>query len=154
MYKHLSGAKSVKQYRGDENLPEAKNGMKKCGCKHTRSKYKYQDGSKDVESDKNAFSVNDRKKKIKDFLSDKILLDRYKNISSNTSFNMDDEDSETSEPSTPLQNKVDKTPKDKNKVYKRTGVAGTKHSFKFKYGTGALTIPEGSAIVTANGGQN
>jgi hypothetical protein len=41
MYKHLSGAKSVKQYRGDENLPEAKKGMKNCGCKHSKSKYKY-----------------------------------------------------------------------------------------------------------------
>jgi hypothetical protein len=39
--KYLSGAKSVKQYRGDENLPEAKNGMKNCGCKHPKSKYKY-----------------------------------------------------------------------------------------------------------------
>lgn len=43
---YVSGAKSVKQYRGDENLPEAKNGMKKnCGCKHTRSKYKYGSGA-------------------------------------------------------------------------------------------------------------
>ena len=41
----VSGAKSVKQYRGDENLPEAKNGMKKCGCKHVRSKYKYGTGA-------------------------------------------------------------------------------------------------------------
>lgn len=46
MYKFVSGAKSVKQYRGDENLPEAKNGMKKCGCKHTGSKYKYASGTK------------------------------------------------------------------------------------------------------------
>ena len=47
MYKLLSGAKSVKQYRGDENLPEAKYGMKKgCGCKHSKSKYKYQKGVK------------------------------------------------------------------------------------------------------------
>ena len=45
MYKFVSGAKSVKQYRGDENLPEAKNGMKKCGCKHVRSKYKYGTGA-------------------------------------------------------------------------------------------------------------
>mgnify|MGYP000023397545 CR=1 FL=1 len=44
MYKLLSGAKSVKQYRGDENLPEAKKGMKNCGCKHPKAKYKY--GSK------------------------------------------------------------------------------------------------------------
>jgi hypothetical protein len=36
----VSGAKSVKQYRGDENLPEAKNGMKNCGCKHPKTKYK------------------------------------------------------------------------------------------------------------------
>jgi hypothetical protein len=43
---YVSGAKSVKQYRGDENLPEAKNGMKKgCGCKHTKSKYKYGTGA-------------------------------------------------------------------------------------------------------------
>jgi len=39
--KYVSGAKSVKQYRGDENLPEAKNGMKNCGCKHPKSKYRY-----------------------------------------------------------------------------------------------------------------
>jgi len=52
MYKLLSGAKSVKQYRGDENLPEAKKGMKKCGCKHTRSKYKYQEGERDIAADK------------------------------------------------------------------------------------------------------
>jgi hypothetical protein len=45
MYKHLSGAKSVKQYRGDENLPEAKKGMKNCGCKHSKSKYKYGTGA-------------------------------------------------------------------------------------------------------------
>jgi hypothetical protein len=37
---YVSGAKSVKQYRGDENLPEAKNGMKNCGCKHPKTKYK------------------------------------------------------------------------------------------------------------------
>lgn len=44
---YVSGAKSVKQYRGDENLPEAKNGMKKgCGCKHSKSKYKYASGTK------------------------------------------------------------------------------------------------------------
>jgi hypothetical protein len=51
MYKLLSGAKSVKQYRGDENLPEAKKGMKNCGCKHSRSKYKYQEGNRDVAAD-------------------------------------------------------------------------------------------------------
>lgn len=47
----VSGAKSVKQYRGDENLPEAKNGMKKCGCKHSKSKYKYQAGGKSIAVD-------------------------------------------------------------------------------------------------------
>lgn len=48
----VSGAKSVKQYRGDENLPEARNGMKKgCGCKHSKTKYKYQEGTEDVELD-------------------------------------------------------------------------------------------------------
>jgi len=52
---YLSGAKSVKQYRGDENLPEAKNGMKNCGCKHTRSKYKYQDGERDIAADRLEF---------------------------------------------------------------------------------------------------
>lgn len=52
MYKFVSGAKSVKQYRGDENLPEAKNGMKKCGCKHSKSKYKYQSGERDIAADK------------------------------------------------------------------------------------------------------
>lgn len=52
MYKFVSGAKSVKQYRGDENLPEAKNGMKKgCGCKHSKSKYKYQAGGKSIAVD-------------------------------------------------------------------------------------------------------
>jgi hypothetical protein len=45
MYKFVSGAKSVKQYRGDENLPEAKKGMKNCGCKHPKSKYKYGTGA-------------------------------------------------------------------------------------------------------------
>jgi len=50
MYK-LSGAKSVKQYRGDENLPEAKNGMKNCGCKHSKRKYKYQEGVDDLDID-------------------------------------------------------------------------------------------------------
>jgi len=45
MYRYLSGAKSVKQYRGDENLPEAKKGMKNCGCKHPKSKYKYGTGA-------------------------------------------------------------------------------------------------------------
>jgi hypothetical protein len=45
MYKLLSGAKSVKQYRGDENLPEAKKGMKNCGCKHPKKKYKYGTGA-------------------------------------------------------------------------------------------------------------
>jgi len=49
---YVSGAKSVKQYRGDENLPEAKNGMKKnCGCKHSKSKYKYQSGNKNITAD-------------------------------------------------------------------------------------------------------
>ncbi len=43
--KMLSGAKSVKQYRGDENLPEAKKGMKNCGCKHPKSKYRYGTGA-------------------------------------------------------------------------------------------------------------
>jgi hypothetical protein len=51
MYKLLSGAKSVKQYRGDENLPEAKKGMKNCGCKHSKSKYKYQSGNKNITAD-------------------------------------------------------------------------------------------------------
>jgi hypothetical protein len=46
---YLSGAKSVKQYRGDENLPEAKNGMKNCGCKHSKAKYKYQQGVDDLD---------------------------------------------------------------------------------------------------------
>lgn len=55
----LSGAKSVKQYRGDENLPEAKKGMKNCGCKHSRSKYKYQNGEKKIKS-----SSNDEENKI------------------------------------------------------------------------------------------
>jgi hypothetical protein len=50
MYK-LSGAKSVKQYRGDENLPEAKKGMKNCGCKHPKAKYKYQAGVDDLDAD-------------------------------------------------------------------------------------------------------
>jgi hypothetical protein len=45
MYKFLSGAKAVKQYRGDENLPEAKKGMKNCGCKHPKKKYKYGTGA-------------------------------------------------------------------------------------------------------------
>ena len=167
MYKLLSGAKSVKQYRGDENLPEAKKGMKNCGCKHSKSKYKYQKGSEYLESNKdymdyllevkNSIPVSDRTKKIRDYLSDSILLDRYKNTKTDTSFNMDDEDSEieeTSKSSTRSQDKGNKPSKDKTKVYKRTGVAGTRHSFKFKEGTGALTIPEGSAIVTANGGKN
>lgn len=70
MYKFLSGAKSVKQYRGDENLPEAKNGMKKnCGCKHTRSKYKYQGGTEDLEID-NDPEIIELNKKLKD-LEDK-----------------------------------------------------------------------------------
>lgn len=43
--KYVSGAKSVKQYRGDENLPEAKKGMKNCGCKHPKSKYRYGTGA-------------------------------------------------------------------------------------------------------------
>jgi predicted transcriptional regulator len=43
--KYVSGAKSVKQYREDENLPEAKKGMKNCGCKHPKSKYKYGTGA-------------------------------------------------------------------------------------------------------------
>jgi hypothetical protein len=51
MYKLLSGAKSVKQYRGDENLPEAKKGMKNCSCKHSKSKYKYQAGTDDLNMD-------------------------------------------------------------------------------------------------------
>jgi len=55
MYKLLSGAKSVKQYRGDENLPEAKKGMKNCGCKHSKSKYKYQDGERDLAADELEF---------------------------------------------------------------------------------------------------
>lgn len=42
---YLYGAKSVKQYRGDENLPEAKKGMKNCGCKHPKTKYKYGTGT-------------------------------------------------------------------------------------------------------------
>ena len=42
---YVSGAKSVKQYRGDENLPEAKKGMKNCGCKHPKTKYKYGTGA-------------------------------------------------------------------------------------------------------------
>jgi hypothetical protein len=58
MYKHLSGAKSVKQYRGDENLPEAKKGMKNCGCKHSKSKYKYQSGERDIAADKLEFGDN------------------------------------------------------------------------------------------------
>lgn len=41
----VSGAKAVKQYRGDENLPEAKKGMKNCGCKHPKKKYKYGTGA-------------------------------------------------------------------------------------------------------------
>lgn len=45
---YLSGAKSVKQYRGDENLPEAKNGMKNCGCKHPKKRYKYQAGTDEL----------------------------------------------------------------------------------------------------------
>jgi hypothetical protein len=45
MYKLLSGAKTVKQYRRDENLPEAKKGMKDCGCKHPKTRYKYGTGA-------------------------------------------------------------------------------------------------------------
>jgi hypothetical protein len=44
----LSGAKSVKGYRGDENLPEAKKGMKNCGCKHPKKRYKYQAGTDEL----------------------------------------------------------------------------------------------------------
>jgi hypothetical protein len=152
--KMLSGAKSVKQYRGDENLPEAKKGMKNCGCKHSKSKYKYQDGTDAVESTKNSIPVNDRKKKIKEYLSDKILLDKYENISSNNSFNMDDYKLVDKK-----NIKTNKTPKEEVQTSKRSGVHNTPTKnkffrFKFKEGTGALTIPEGSAIVTANGGKN
>ena len=55
----VSGAKSVKQYRGDENLPEAKNGMKKCGCKHTRSKYKYGTGAIPIPEGSAIVTAND-----------------------------------------------------------------------------------------------
>lgn len=54
----VSGAKSVKKYRGDENLPEAKKGMKNCGCKHSRSKYKYQSGERDIAADKLEYGDN------------------------------------------------------------------------------------------------
>ena len=67
MYKLLSGAKSVKQYRGDENLPEAKNGMKKCGCKHTRSKYKYQEGERDIAADKLEYGDDYEKELARNF---------------------------------------------------------------------------------------
>jgi len=59
MYKFISGAKSVKQYRGDENLPEAKNGMKKCGCKHVRSKYKYGTGAVVIPEDSAIVTAKD-----------------------------------------------------------------------------------------------
>lgn len=67
----VSGAKSVKQYRGDENLPEAKNGMKKgCGCKHSKSKYKYQDGTDDlsleVDNDPEIIELNRKLKEVND----------------------------------------------------------------------------------------
>jgi hypothetical protein len=66
--KMLSGAKSVKQYRGDENLPEAKNGMKKnCGCKHTRSKYKYQEGERDIAADKLEYGDDYEKELARNF---------------------------------------------------------------------------------------
>ena len=154
MYKHLSGAKSVKQYRGDENLPEAKKGMKNCGCKHSKSKYKYQDGTNDVESGKNSIPVNDRKKKIKEYLSDKILLDKYKNILSNNSFNMDDYELLDKK-----NIKTNKTPKKELQTPKRSGVHNTPTKnkffrFRYKEGANTLTIPEGSAIVTANKGKN
>ena len=45
---YVSGAKSVKGYRGDENLPEAKKGMKNCGCKHPKKRYKYQAGTDEL----------------------------------------------------------------------------------------------------------
>jgi hypothetical protein len=68
---YVSGAKSVKQYRGDENLPEAKNGMKKgCGCKHSKSKYKYQDGTDDlnleVDNDPEIIELNRKLKEVND----------------------------------------------------------------------------------------
>jgi hypothetical protein len=70
MYKFVSGAKSVKQYRGDENLPEAKKGMKNCGCKHSKSKYKYQDGTDDlsaeVDNDPEIIELNRKLKEAND----------------------------------------------------------------------------------------
>jgi hypothetical protein len=170
MYKLLSGAKSVKQYRGDENLPEAKNGMKKgCGCKHSRSKYKYQDGSKDVASKedymdylnliKDRLSKSSNGKNYYDFILNAYKKD-YRHPELSNRYIVDREStSESEEPEEEITVRK-RTSEEKPQPPKRSGVHATPttkkfyRSNKYKYGSGALTIPEGSAIVTANGGKN
>lgn len=73
----VSGVKSVKQYRGDENLPEAKNGMKNCGCKHPKKKYKYQFGGEDILADKLEFGESGRPRKNVDIDESNLDLSMY-----------------------------------------------------------------------------
>jgi hypothetical protein len=157
----VSGAKSVKQYRGDENLPEAKKGMKNCGCKHSKSKYKYQDGSKNVTSKEDYMDylnlIKDKLSKSSnyyDFILNSYKKD-YRHPELNNRYIVDKELESKEKPVEKKEEKpIEKPIKKPSQILprRRTGVSNTKHSFK--YGAGALTIPEGSAIVTANGGKN
>lgn len=159
---YLSGAKSVKQYRGDENLPEAKKGMKNCGCKHSKSKYKYQDGSKDVSSTEDYMDylelIKNRLSKGSNYYD--FILNSYKKDFRNPNKNRYIVDKKLESKEEPVERKEEKPIKKPSQILprRRTGVHSTinaNKSFKlFKEGTGALTIPEGSAIVTANGGKN
>jgi hypothetical protein len=135
----ISGAKSVKQYRGDENLPEAKNGMKKnCGCKHTRSKYKYQDGSNNLTSNE-TIPVNDRKKNIMNILREKSLLNKY-GYSENDSYEDEEKSKEknnTSQKNVVVENKPSvKAPKE---YKKKSGIHYTPSKF-FRYAKGNKNV--------------
>lgn len=192
---YISGAKSVKQYRGDENLPEAKKGMKKT--------YKYQDGNRaalikslekkhlgdiyETERNKEGVNLPGRdywEMKFRDQLNTSDAAKLYENIikkqqlmgvkdriykSPNPLVSPDQRNNiETSMPPSNINPKtlnVDKKISDKESfgidegMYKKGSKSmkncGCKHpKTKYKYGAGALTIPEGSAIVTANGGKN
>jgi len=135
----VSGAKSVKQYRGDENLPEAKKGMKNCGCKHPKvSKYKYQDGSNNVTSN-NVIPVNNRKKNIMKFFHDRELLNKY---GYDEGF-FEDEEEETQEKNNSVKEKIaEKAKKVVKEFKKKSSVHSTSAKFfKFDNGTKKIYIP-------------
>jgi hypothetical protein len=157
--------------------------LKSCGCKHSKSKYKYQNGSNNLPSDdkyinylsllKDRLSKNSETPNYYDYILDRYMSQYNSPITLDASLSKVKnpylkKEKEITEDKENKEERQEEIRGDRNNDIRRrrtiiknrrdAGLHSTvrKRSFWYKYneGSGALTIPEGSAIVTANGGKN